>query len=602
MTADQRDTILLEFYRRSIDQAKRYLENKYPLEETNQNQPEIDEIVSKLPVEYSNALVWTVKYQGSWREFELIVVIPTTFPDTFPRIYLPKVDFESISPIPHIDQNRFVCTRDPSTVTLNDTKPGEAIEALLQIAVYKIIEAGIKKENELDFIDEFLAYWNSKCSMSAIGIFDPDIQSTGLYWLPLSHPFLESKYVITTSPDEARRWLEPYAVKVEPAEIEKVIYLPLLDSLPPDITQRRQDIPISILKNLPSGYKGIIQTYLNRQGEKIICSFPQRSERVLFGWRQIQPKAIKGFRSNHAPLSVRLLYSTNDMIEKIRIVRIDRGRILRRAGADRASNLKEKCVGVVGCGSVGSYVSMSLAKAGISKFLLVDKELLELDNIGRHLCGFVDASKKLPKVDAVKQALTNQLPGLECITYPDDVLNLMLDKGTELFQHCSLVVVATANMAVERRLNYMVKTSAFDRPVIYLWVEPLGIGGHILYISPTDGGCYQCCFNEKGEFLYSIASSKNESMRREAGCQTIYSPVASLDTEEFVTIAARKVLDIIDNPHHSMLYTWLGDLEVFKTCGYFINDMYVADSSRTLVERPLDRRTWCPQCGGAEAI
>lgn len=58
----------------------------------------------------------------------------------------------------------------------------------------------------------------------------------------------------------------------------------------------------------------------------------------------------------------------------------------------RIINRKRKCgkinntkVAIFGCGGVGSYAVEALARAGIGKFVLVDKDVVDLTNINRQL-------------------------------------------------------------------------------------------------------------------------------------------------------------------------------------------------------------------------
>lgn len=45
--------------------------------------------------------------------------------------------------------------------------------------------------------------------------------------------------------------------------------------------------------------------------------------------------------------------------------------------------LKETCVGVAGCGGLGSNIAVSLVRAGVGKLILVDSDVVELSNLNR---------------------------------------------------------------------------------------------------------------------------------------------------------------------------------------------------------------------------
>ena len=54
-------------------------------------------------------------------------------------------------------------------------------------------------------------------------------------------------------------------------------------------------------------------------------------------------------------------------------------------GADNIEKLKNATVAVFGCGGVGSYAVEALARAGIGRFVLVDKDSVDVTNINRQL-------------------------------------------------------------------------------------------------------------------------------------------------------------------------------------------------------------------------
>ena len=60
-------------------------------------------------------------------------------------------------------------------------------------------------------------------------------------------------------------------------------------------------------------------------------------------------------------------------------------RVERLIGADNLAILAGKKVVVVGCGSGGGFVALSLAMSGVGNFVLIDDDVLEESNIMRHV-------------------------------------------------------------------------------------------------------------------------------------------------------------------------------------------------------------------------
>jgi len=45
--------------------------------------------------------------------------------------------------------------------------------------------------------------------------------------------------------------------------------------------------------------------------------------------------------------------------------------------------LQQKCIGIAGCGGLGSNIAVALARAGVGNMILVDYDLVELSNLNR---------------------------------------------------------------------------------------------------------------------------------------------------------------------------------------------------------------------------
>ena len=73
--------------------------------------------------------------------------------------------------------------------------------------------------------------------------------------------------------------------------------------------------------------------------------------------------------------------------------------------------LAEARVLVAGCGSGGGLVTLQLAMSGITEFVLIDDDVLEPENVIRHVCGLRYLGQK--KVDALRDILLDRNPYLK---------------------------------------------------------------------------------------------------------------------------------------------------------------------------------------------
>ena len=74
---------------------------------------------------------------------------------------------------------------------------------------------------------------------------------------------------------------------------------------------------------------------------------------------------------------------------------------------------------VIGCGSVGSSMSLELAKNGVGQLILADMDNLEIHNSMRHVLGAGYVG--MPKTVALKNLIEEHVPMCKCASIPSDV-------------------------------------------------------------------------------------------------------------------------------------------------------------------------------------
>ena len=149
------------------------------------------------------------------------------------------------------------------------------------------------------------------------------------------------------------------------------------------------------------------------------------------------------------------------------------------------SNLATKTVGIVGLGSAGSKIALSLAKSGVRNFVLVDHDVFLPENICRHELTWEDIGQH--KVDGVAHQLKLvdrgveikchrlKLSGQEATAYVDGVLSQL---GS-----ADLIIDATADSITFNQLS----TIACQQEIPMVWLEIFagGIGGLIARFRPS---------------------------------------------------------------------------------------------------------------------
>jgi molybdopterin/thiamine biosynthesis adenylyltransferase len=593
MMEDRPKSVLSEYYQESISRIKEYLEIKYcatPVTEDDDDFPPIPNT--------DRFIFFKLKVHDSELPKTLILAIPFHFPDSLPRIYLSKEDYSKLAPIPHVDKNRFVCTRDPSIAHVNEKRQEEAVDELLKIAL-DIIKKGAKKENYDEFGEEFLAYWNEQAEIKYLSLWTPSSVIERLKIINIASKLPSFKYIISRDIEEVKNWAAPLKIQIDENNAYDAIHLPLFEPINVPLPQNNHDVYEIIKKGDKDGCAAL-EKYINKDKSHrvILASFQVDNERIFIGWMfdSWNKEIYKGFRSEKLPLGIRMQRTSSVPIQKICIERADPERIFNRGGLGIKKSLIGGSVAIIGCGSLGSHLANSLSESGISDFLLVDKEKLELANVARHICGFNESIRQCPKSDAVKDLLLAHFPHIKCQAIQEDILNL-LEKEETLFDKYSTVIVAVGDEAIERRLNYLFLKGKISSPLIFIWMEPFGVAGQFLFIHPKGRSCFQCCFNSNGTFRFSVAKPDVSYLKREAGCQSTFMPYSNLEVDHFIHVVTRRILRCFDEKQeNSFLMTWLGDLTRFRSMGYKINDEWIADFDYSTYERPIEKNKKCDAC------
>jgi len=146
--------------------------------------------------------------------------------------------------------------------------------------------------------------------------------------------------------------------------------------------------------------------------------------------------------------------------------------------------LNDKTIGIVGLGSVGSKMAMSLARMGCRKFYLVDHDLLLPENLQRHALDWREVIQH--KVDAMKVAIELVAPGAQIevnrLHITGQESNAAVSGALSSLAACDVIIDATANARVFNLLAAVAR--AANRPLIWMEVFGGGMGGLVARSRP----------------------------------------------------------------------------------------------------------------------
>ncbi len=232
------------------------------------------------------------------------------------------------------------------------------------------------------------------------------------------------------------------------------------------------------------------------------------------------------------------------------VVRID-DQYLAQRNMPKSKTLAGKSIAVVGCGTIGGYLSDMLVKAGAGtcggKLTLVDFDCLLPQNIGRHRLGFPDLLSN--KAEAMAEELKRLAPGTEIRALPVDVRRAQLGE-------LDLLIDATGEESLGHWLcgHYKAPT-----PMLSIWIEGPGTAVRALLNTSEAGACYRCLWhsNKRGELRSTI--DPLPAILVGHGCEGLYVPFPASVSVHAASLGAEMTLDWVNGVSTPALRTRLID-------------------------------------------
>src|SRR5258705_9565489 len=120
-------------------------------------------------------------------------------------------------------------------------------------------------------------------------------------------------------------------------------------------------------------------------------------------------------------------------------------------GAEGQRRLRQARVLIVGCGALGSAQAESLARAGIGRLRIADRDFVEASNLQRQtMFTEMDATERLPKVIAAARHLGEINSDVQLEPEIHDVNHSNIER---LVKDCDVVLDGTDNFATRYLIN-----------------------------------------------------------------------------------------------------------------------------------------------------
>lgn len=170
--------------------------------------------------------------------------------------------------------------------------------------------------------------------------------------------------------------------------------------------------------------------------------------------------------------------------------RYERQYLLKEIGREGQRRLDESRVVVVGLGALGSVSANLLARAGIGRLLLIDRDFVRIDGLQRHaLYDEEDARTALPKAIAARDKL-KRINSEICIDAAARDVNP--ETIESLMSGAQLIVDGTDNFETRFLINdFSLKTG-----IPWIYGGALRTEGMCFTVLPGEGPCLRCLFGQ----------------------------------------------------------------------------------------------------------
>lgn len=159
-------------------------------------------------------------------------------------------------------------------------------------------------------------------------------------------------------------------------------------------------------------------------------------------------------------------------------------------GAEGQQALRRATAAVVGCGALGSFQAAALARAGVGRLILVDRDYVEWSNLQRQwLYGEADAEAALPKAVAASRAIERINSGVEAVAV---VADLTPDNIEEHLAGANVILDGTDNF----QTRYLVNDFSVTVAIPWIYGGAVASYGISMPVLPGRTACFECVYPE----------------------------------------------------------------------------------------------------------
>jgi len=152
--------------------------------------------------------------------------------------------------------------------------------------------------------------------------------------------------------------------------------------------------------------------------------------------------------------------------------------------------IRKASVCIIGCGALGSFQAESLARAGIGRLALIDRDYVDFSNLQRQwLYEERDAHDEVPKAVAAARRISALNSEVQLTPVVSDVTPSNIEELTAGFD---LLLDGTDNFET----RYLINDLSVKRGIPWIYGAAIGSYGVVMPIVPERGPCFRCIYPE----------------------------------------------------------------------------------------------------------
>nr|WP_314447356.1 E2/UBC family protein [uncultured Sphingomonas sp.] len=471
---------------------------------------------------------WEISTKVAGTDVGLRVLLDERFPWSKPRVALanpPK--FPSY---PHVEASGLICV----FADVDEADPDEPIgvAAASLAGALRVLTEGINGTNADDFRSEFLSYWDPLTNGTARSIVHPCGPSRLIR-------FWDGKKLLLAAEDEdeLRNWLANFLRKKSVADIRVgtglLVWLPA--PLLPDQYPSTPDEVLSLAISVGAGEQ-LLGLLRDVKTDPLVLFGASTGNGTCFAGVRLGANGVHVAKRIMKVYGAGAMHTLNNAFKVVRLAvdRADPWWVHGRDGNADLTDLISSSITIIGNGSIGSPLARLLAQAGVGCLDLIDPELLQFANIGRHALG----------ADSVGQYKAERLAKLLGHDFPHGRFNAHEKPWQELadvIANSELVIAAVGSWSQEGELNALQLTRGTP-PTIYAWLEPHGAAAHAVLLG-RGSGCLQCHLGRHGEPKGQVVDFDERTLKQAPACGAFFQPYGPTATMMAAGLAADLALD-----------------------------------------------------------